>query len=308
MPKRFIVGIDVGGTNLKIGLFDAKYNLKSKEILSTNKFLNKGALITATVNSINKIIARNNIRKSEILGIGLGVPGPTDEESGIVHFLPNIPGWREVNLKRILKRRLKLPVAVDNDAKLMCLAEFVRGSAKGFKNVLCLTLGTGVGGSLIINGKLFRGANNASGEIGHIPINEFGPKCNCGKFACLEAYIGNNKIIEEARKNFKRPISLEELGILARKRNRRALEIWVSVGRHLGVALSGIVNLLNLDAVVIGGGVSNAGQMLFSAVRKTISERAMSIQAQHVKILKAKLGSDAGLIGAAILVKEGETQ
>jgi len=304
MAHKFIIGIDLGGTNLKIGLLDLKYNIKLKRILTTRKFSKKQDLISAIINSVNKIIEENKLKKSDIYGVGLGLPGPIDEKSGVVHFFPNIPGWREVNLKQILQKSLKLPVVLDNDAKLMCLAEYNLGAAYGFKNALCLTLGTGVGGGLIIGGKLYRGASNAAGEIGHTPINEKGPKCNCKGTACLETYIGNNKIIKEARRIFNRAISLEELSTLAKKRNKAALNIWIKVGTRLGIALAGIINLLNLDVIVIGGGVSNAGTVLFDTVRKTINERAMNVQACHVKVLKAKLGSDAGLIGAAVLVKE----
>ncbi len=165
-------------------------------------------------------------------------------------------------------------------------------------------MGTGVGGGIIINRTLYRATTFAAGEIGHIPINEKGPRCNCGGSACLEAYIGNSRIIKEARKLFKRDISLEELSVLAKKQNKRALDIWHNVARRLGIALVGVVNLLNLDAIIIGGGVANTGKILFDKVRETVKARAMSVQAKHVKIFKAKLANDAGLIGAAVLVRE----
>jgi len=305
MAKRFIIGIDLGGTNLKIAILGPKYKIRDKKVISTKRFTRKESLISAICDSINRIIENNKLKKTAILGIGLGLPGPIDKRRGLVHFFPNIPGWKEVNLKSILEKRLRLPVFLDNDAKLMCLAEYKLGSALGFKNALCMTLGTGVGGSIIISGSLYRGANNAAGEIGHLPINEKGPRCNCGGNGCLETYIGNNRIISEAKKMFKRNVSLEELSALAKRENKQAQSIWLKVGMHLGIALAGIVNLLNLDAIIIGGGVANAGQILFDKVRETVKKQAMSVQARHIKIFKAKLGSDAGLIGAAILVKEG---
>jgi len=301
----FIIGVDLGGTNLKVAVLDLKYKIRGKRVLSTKIFLKKEDLISAICYSINTIIEDYKLKKNEILGVGLGLPGPIDNNLGVVHFFPNIPGWKEVNLKDILEKKLKLSVFVDNDAKLMTLAEYKLGNARGYKNVLCLTLGTGVGGGIIIGGRLYRGANNAAGEIGHVPINEIGPRCNCKGFACLEAYIGNNRIIRESREIFNRAISLEELSSLAKKRNKRAVRIWFEMARRLGLALVGVVNLLNLDAVVIGGGVAGAGVILFNKVRETVKKQAMSVQAEHVKIFKAKLGNDAGLIGAAILVKEG---
>jgi len=305
MKKRFIIGIDLGGTNLKVAVLDSKYKIRDKEVLNTRRFTRKKELIAAISHSVSRIIESNNLSKASILGVGLGLPGPTDAQRGIVHFFPNIPGWRKVNLKSILEKKLRLPVFLDNDAKLMTLAEQRLGRAKGYKNALCITLGTGVGGGIILGGFLYRGANNAGGEIGHLPINEKGPRCNCGGNACLESYIGNNRIKAEARKVFKRNISLEELSALAKKGNRQARAIWADVGRRLGVALTAAVNLLNLDVIVIGGGVANAGPILFDKARETLRARAMSVQAKQVKIFKAKLGQDAGLIGSAVLVKEG---
>lgn len=304
MGKKFIVAIDLGGTNLRIAVLDLNYKIKEKEVLSTRRFHRKEGLISAIVSSVNNIIQKSNLNKTNILGIGLGLPGPINNRLGIVHFFPNIPGWREVKLKIILQQRLRLPVYLDNDAKLMAIAEYRLGKARYFKNVLCITLGTGVGGGIIIGGTLYRGLNNAAGEIGHLPINENGPHCNCGGIACLEAYIGNNRIQKEARRLFRKNISLEELSELAKKKNKIALGIWAKAGYRLGVALTAVANLLNLDAVIIGGGVANAGPVLLGRVKETIRKRAMSIQARHLKLLRARLGADAGLIGAGILVKE----
>ncbi len=287
---------------MKAALLDAKYRIIARQVLSTRSFRKKEELIAAIANSVRGIIAAGRLKKSDILGVGLGLPGPVDHKKGIAHFFPNIPGWKEVKLRDILQKKLKLTVCLDNDAKLMALAEQRLGRAGKFKNVLCLTLGTGVGGGLILEGKLFRGADNCAGEFGHLPINESGPRCTCGGTACLQSYIGNNQIKRQAAMAFGRQITLEELSALAKKKNKKALKLWQDAGRHLGVALTAAVNLLNLDAIIIGGGVANAGEALFSQVRATVRQRAMSLQAAKVKILPAKLGSDAGLIGAGILV------
>ena len=143
-----------------------------------------------------------------------------------------------------------------------------------------------------------------AGEIGHMPINEKGPQCNCGGRACLETYIGNNRILKEAKRLFRRDITLEKLSYLANKQNRRAKGIWLKVAERLSVTLVGVVNLLNPDCIVIGGGVAGAGKTLFDNIKKSIARRAMSVQARHVKVFKAKLGNNAGLIGAAIMVRQ----
>ncbi|MDD5196602.1 MAG: ROK family protein [Candidatus Omnitrophota bacterium] len=306
MIKKFIICIDLGGTNLKVALLDLNYRIKDREILSTRSFMEKDDLILGIVHSVTRFIKYNNLSKAQILGVGLGLPGPTDAQRGIVHFFPNIPGWKEVALRDILKNKLGLKVCLDNDAKLMALAEHKLGAAKGYRNVLCMTLGTGIGGGVILNNKLYRGFNNAAGEIGHLPINEkAGAPCNCGSFGCLEAYVGNKRIIQEAKRVFKRAVTLEELSRLALKHNRLAIDIWRKTGKHLGFALAGVVNLLNLDVIVIGGGVAGAGNVLFESIKQSLIRQAMGVQAKHVRLFKAKLGNEAGLIGAAIMVKEG---
>ncbi|MDD5027726.1 MAG: ROK family protein, partial [Candidatus Omnitrophica bacterium] len=248
MIKKFIICIDLGGTNLKVALLDLNYRIKDRETLSTRSFMEKDDLILGIVHSVTRFIKYNNLSKAQILGVGLGLPGPTDAQRGIVHFFPNIPGWKEVPLRNILKNKLGLKVCLDNDAKLMALAEHKLGAAKGYRNVLCMTLGTGIGGGVILNNKLYRGFNNVAGEIGHLPINEkAGAPCNCGSFGCLEAYVGNQRIIQEARRVFKRVVTPEELSRLALKHNRLAIDIWRKTGNHLGFALAGVVNLLNLD-------------------------------------------------------------
>jgi glucokinase len=304
MSKRFIIGVDLGGTNLKIALLDSRYRIIRKKIFTTASFVNKNTLIRAIVDAINNFKKENGLNKNNTLGVGLGLPGPINVKEGSVHFFPNIPGWKDVKLRDILVRKLRLPVFLDNDANLMSLAEWSRGAARGVRNAVCITLGTGVGGGIVLEGSLYRGSSYAAGEIGHIPINEYGPKCNCAGRACLEAYIGNKRIMQQARRIFKRNIPLEELSRLANSGHRKAQAIWIDAARRLGIALTGVINLLNPDCVVIGGGIANAGKILFDKIKATVSKQAMPVQAKQVKILKAKLGNDAGLIGAAILVKE----
>lgn len=304
MPMtKYIVSVDLGGTNLKVGLFNQKIKLKDRLSLSTKSFARRQDLIRSISDSIGSVTRRNRLSNNNILGIGLGLPGPTDYQKGVVHFFPNIPGWKNVNLKKILARRLKKKLYFENDANLMALAEFKMGAAKGEKNVVALTLGTGVGAGIIIGGRLYRGESFAAGEIGHIPLNEKGPLCTCGGQACIERYIGNQEIINQAKQVFKRKLGLEELSQLARQGNPKAIKIWQRTGQRLGVTLSGVVNLLNPDCIVIGGGVSKAGKVLYDSVKQTIRKRAMPIQSKHVKILRSKLGTDAGIIGAAIVVK-----
>ena len=301
--EKHIFGIDLGATNIKFSLI-YKGRIISKKILPTRNFPSREDLIRALGHTIEEILSEANVLKKNVLGIGIGLPGPIDSLKGIVHYFPNIPGWRNVRLRDILEKKTGLPVFIDNDANLMTLAEARIGSAKGKTNVIGITLGTGVGGGIIVHGKLYRGSSLTAGEIGHIPLNESGPECPCGGTACLERYVGNSRILNQAKKSFGETISLEELSRLAKGGNEKAKKIWENAAQHLGIALSGVVNFFNPDTIVIGGGVANAGEIIFDTVRKVIRMRSMPTSAGTVRIVKAKLGNDAGMIGAGLLVKE----
>ncbi len=294
----------MGATRIKMALVDEKGNLSFRRQITTPLDVKKPYLIDSIVNNVKEIIRESGTKKRDILGIGIGVPGPVDSKKGIVRYFPNIKGWKNTPLKAILQRRLGLKVALDNDVNAMTLGEYHFGAGKGTSNLICLTLGTGVGGGIIINGKIYRGSTMCAGEIGHIPINEKGPRCNCRGIACLESYIGNRYILEKAKKIFGKGITLECLSALGRKGNKKALEIWQDVAKKLATALTGVVNLLNPDMIIIGGGVSNAGGMILGPLKRQIGVRAMKDQALHVKVVRAKLGDNAGVIGASLLICE----
>ncbi len=304
MVKRFIIAIDLGGTNLKCALLDDRLKIRVKTSFSTRSFDNQHKLIRGFADSIGSFIYNQKLKPAEVLGVGIGLPGPVDTLSGVVHSLTNICGWKEVPLKKLLERKTGLRVFIDNDAKLMALAEHECGAAKNYKHVLCLTLGTGVGGGLILGNLLYRGPDNAAGEAGHIPVSQSGPLCGCGARGCLETYVGNARLLQRAARIFGAGITLEKVSILAKAKNAKAIAFWQEVGKDLGLGLSGIVNLLNLDLIVIGGGVACAGKVLFDSIRSTIRQRAMPVQAGRVRVVKAALGVDAGIIGAGYLVKE----
>lgn len=303
---KYIIGIDLGGTNTRIALIGQRLSIKARSSFTTKDFISKRSnLISKIIQGVFVLLEKNLLKKTQILGLGIGVPGPVDFVSGKVFYLPNIPHWQNAPLRDTLKKKLNFEVFVDNDVNLMALAEAKLGAAKDTKNAVCLTLGTGVGGGLVLEGKLFRGTNFCAGEIGHMPINIDGPACNCGGRGCLERYVGNKFILAEAKNKLKmKNITLEKLSELSRDGNKIALDIYNNFAKNIGVALTGVVNLLNPEVIVIGGGLSFAGDFIFKKIKETINKRAMPIQARQVRIKKAVLGNDAGLIGAALLVKE----
>ena len=301
--KRYTAGIDLGATNIKAGLILGD-KILAKKVVPTADFPSREKLINALCEQTNQLLKQSGVSKNNLAGIGIGVPGPVDSIRGIVRYFPNIKGWHNVALKQILQKKTGLPVFIDNDANLMTLAEGRLGAAKGKKNVIGITLGTGVGGGILVNGCLYRGSSLSAGEIGHMLINERGPSCACGGKACLERYVGNKYILEKARKAFGNNITLEELSSLANRGNNQAIKIWRDTAGHLAVCLSGVVNFFNPEAIVIGGGVASCGKILFEAIKQGIKERAMPTQARIVQVLKAKLGNDAGMLGAALLVNQ----
>jgi len=303
--SHYSVGVDVGGTNIKMGLVNRFGCIVNKSSLNTKKFhQNKTKLIQALVEEINGLISSKKLKSKNILGIGIGLPGLIDSKHGIINFLPNVPGWRNVHLKSIMQKRLRVPVFIDNDVNLVTLGEWMFGAGKGYSNLLCLTLGTGVGGGLVLDNKLYRGESFVAGELGHMPLNEKGPKCTCGGWGCFERYVGNGDMQRQASKIFKKKnIQLPEIFKLANQGNKRALLFWDEAANHIGNALVGVVNLLNPQLIIIGGGISNNYKYLGKTINAVINKRAMKVQAKMVKVVRAQLGDDAGIIGARVLVK-----
>lgn len=316
--KKFYIAIDIGATYTKFGLVDEKGKVRSRKSIPTSSYGDEYEFVGISRDIIMDFLNEGKIKLNEIHGIGIGAPGAIDSSKGIVHYFVNIRGWKEVPLKKMMEKKIGLPTYIDNDVNVMTLGEHVYGMGKGARNMIGVTLGTGVGGGLILEGKIYRGADLAGGEIGHMPINVEGPKCLCGGWGCMEDYVGNNYIVKraikdlEGKKSILRKMTNGKLSRLtpkiiheaAVKGDRLAKKILKDTGMYLGVNLAGVINLLNPEVVVIGGGVANAGEYIFKSVRETVKRRAMPLPAKTAKIVKAKLGEDAALIGASVLVRE----
>ncbi|MBL8012333.1 MAG: ROK family protein [Candidatus Omnitrophica bacterium] len=303
---KYVIGVDVGGTNIKLGLADARLNVIDRTKFATECFASDPTfLINEIAKQISSLIERNAISDRNISGIGIGLPGIVDHSKGIVRFLPNISGWKDIPLKKILEKKLGIRACLENDVNLIALGEWKFGAGRKVENMVCMTLGTGVGSGLILNGSLYRGYSFSAGELGHIPINEEGPVCGCGSYGCLESYVGNKRLVLRASEMINDPdISLEKMHALAKKGNRTALKFWDEAATHIGHALVGVVNMLNPQRIVIGGGVSNNHEFLFKTIHAVIQKKAMKVPASVVKIVRAQLGNDAGILGAHVLVHE----
>lgn len=312
--SKYCVGVDLGGTNITIALVDLKGKIKNKVKISTQADKNAGFVIKTIIENIRVLI--RDVRFSQLVGIGIGAAGQIDHTRGVIQFSPNLH-WRNVPIVKEIKKEFNLPVYIDNDANVACYGEFLFGAGRGAQNILCVTLGTGVGGGIIINSKIYRGAGGGAGEIGHITVESKGRKCNCGNHGCMEAYVGaphiRERCIEKIKTGRKSIITKIVEGSLSKitpkvleeaafYKDKLALEIWQETGMYLGVGLASLINIFNPEKIIIGGGVANAGTLISGPMLKTIKERALAVSLQDVKIVRAKLGEEAGVIGAAMLV------
>ncbi|MFH1691939.1 MAG: ROK family protein [Candidatus Omnitrophota bacterium] len=304
MKEKVYLGIDVGATFTKIALVDEECRLIAKTKISSAGFAVKTVFVQRVKEALESILKGRHLSLSNVLGMGIGLPGQVDFDKGIIINLTNIRGWGHFHLVDYLKDFFHMPIFIENDANCMALAEARMGAAKGASFALCLTLGTGVGGGLIVHNEIYRSPYFFGGEIGHMPVALKGKTCVCGGAGCLEQYVGNRAIALKAQKVFRRKISLEDLSAMAKKGHQKAKAIWEDVGCLLGMAIAGMVNVFNPQIIVIGGGVASAGDVLFSPIEKTVKKHAMRLLKTKIKIKAAKLGNDAGVLGAALLAKE----
>jgi glucokinase len=302
---RTAIGIDFGGTSIKSAVVDGAHVLLHGPPIDTQQHRSADALVEAIVH----VVATLRTVHPSVAAIGVGLPGFVDSVNGIVHSLTNVAGWSEVPLRSILSERTGLPAIIENDANAMAYGEWKYGAAVGAKHAVCITLGTGVGGALILDGKLYRGATLAAGEIGHMSIDYRGIPGPYGNFGGLEEYVGNVQIAERAAKLYAQAgvekslaqCTPRALNDAARAGDKIAGEMWEALGTEIGAALASVGWILNPDTIVIGGGVANAGDLLFDPIRREVTARTIKVFNEHLRILPATLGNEAGMIGNAAL-------
>ena len=302
-----VIGIDFGGTSIKLAVVEGA-DLKSEIVrITTQEHRGPDSLIGAIADTVAEV------RKEfpAISAIGVGVPGAVDFAKGITYNLTNVEGWTSVPLKDIMVEKTGLPTVIENDANCMAFAEWKYGAGQGFTNVICLTLGTGVGGGLILNESLYRGSHFAAGEIGQMSVAYNGVPGPYGNSGALERYIGNRQISELAEKSYQkanqtRPddITPENLALLAGNGDPVALEIWDDVATYLGSCLMSCIFLLNPDAIVIGGGVAHAGDVLFDPLTAKLRKSLTTECFDTLEIKHAKFGNTAGIIGSSAMAGE----
>jgi len=316
--KRYYAGVDLGGSLTKICLSDRGGGLISRDSIKTEREKGPDYLVQGMSRVVDELIEREGISRSSLAGIGVGAPGPIDIKNGTIIDTPNL-AWKDIPLRNMVAETLRLKTALDNDANAAALGEWWKGAGVGSSSLVCFTLGTGVGGGIVIDGDIWHGISDAAGEIGHMTIEIDGRRCNCGNHGCLEAYPSATAISSRTREGIEkgRQSSLEEavggdLGkITSEKVYRHAVggdpfcqEIMSETAEYLSIGVANILNIFNPELIVIGGGVMGAGDLLFVPLIEGIKERAFPIAMKGVRVIPAGLGSDAGMVGAVGVIKK----
>ncbi|HUX92373.1 MAG TPA: ROK family protein [Ignavibacteriaceae bacterium] len=311
--EKYAIGVDLGGTNVKVGIVSQNGKIIKKVSVETKAKGGPEKVIQQIKKGIDEVLNKNELR---IHGIGIGSPGTVSTKKGTVEDPPNLPGWEKVNLGKIIQKEFKIDVKVENDANAAAIGEMIFGAGKSYESFVMVTLGTGVGGGIIYNRKLFRGEFGAAGEIGHISIDINGPQCKCGSFGCVETYLGNSYIVKNVQTELEKYRSSKiwqlvnnDLNLLTPIIIQTALEqgdeyakgVVQSLGKYLGTALASVGNCLDNGTFIIGGGVGGFGAPLFNSVKETISARVLKPLRKRIKVLPAKLKNDAGIKGASAL-------
>jgi glucokinase len=320
--ERFIIGVDLGGTNIVVGSMPSDGSCElSMQSLPTRPEDGATAVIERMVQMVEAVIANVSSEtgavREDFLGVGIGAPGPLERQHGVVVFAPNL-GWRNFPLRQEIAQRVRLPATLDNDANCATLGEWWCGAAKGRRNVVGITIGTGIGGGLILDGRLYHGASDVAGEIGHTTIDSTGRRCKCGNYGCLEAYASGPAIAERAREALVADgtsqlltlaggdparITAQVVYEAAKHGDPTAREVVRDTAKFLGIGISNLLNVVNPDMVVVAGGVTQAGDALFEPLRAEVKRRAFMPAVEACEIVPGALPLSAGVVGAVATFK-----
>lgn len=320
-----IVGVDLGGSKISAIVADGSGNIKARDYRDTCAQEGPEGVISRIIESIKRVIDSPAVASpADVMGIGIGAAGACETPSGIVSSSPNLPGWRNVPLKDIIQREFSLPTYLENDATIAALGEHRFGAGVGIGNLIYVTVGTGIGGGIIIDGKLYGGASGTAGEIGHMTIDVNGPPCNCGNIGCWETFASGTALAAAAVRQIEagaqttilsfaegdlEKVSAQTIFLAADQGDKLAKDLIWRTGYYLGVGLVNLVNIFNPELVLIGGGLSQMGQLLLEPAIKVVKERAFEVPAKAVRIERAQLGADAGVLGAvALVLREKSTE
>ncbi|WP_125153887.1 ROK family protein [Clostridium rectalis] len=310
MGGKYVIGIDLGGTKINCALSDFKGDIISQSIISTKAYKGEEGVVNRIIGCIDNIIFDAKVDIYDIVSIGIGSPGPLDYKKGVIITTPNLP-FKNFNIVQPISNKYNIPTYLDNDANVAALGEYVFGAGKNTNNMVYVTVSTGIGGGAIINGNVYRGNTSNALEVGHMTINPNGPKCNCGNYGCAEALASGTAISKNAKKIVEQgkkttlvkydKITSYEVFKEAKKGDYESLKIVNESLNYLGICIANIVSCFDPELILIGGGVSKAGDIVFDKVREVVNKRCFKTLSKSCRIDKAGLETDAGVKGAIAL-------
>jgi len=314
-----VLAIDIGGTKIIAANISSECQLMASEYCLTLADEGPQAVINRIFSTIDRLLGLRNIDVSQLHSISVACAGAIDFDRGIVTLSPNLPGWRDIPLRDIVKEKYGVNTFLLNDASAAVLSEHRFGAGRGLNNLIYITVSTGIGSGIMINGQLYSGASGGAGEIGHTTIDVNGPRCSCGNIGCLEMLASGTAMAREAIRRIKagersspikitkgkiENITAEEVSMAAQGGDSLALEVILQAATYLGVGLVNVVNVFNPEMIIIGGGMSKMGDLLLNPARQVVKERAYQLLAQAVRIVLAELGDNAEVLGAAIFARQ----
>jgi len=316
-----VLAIDLGGTKIIAAIISNQGRVITREYYLTLAEEGPQLVIKRTLSAIDRLLSLGKIDSSQLNSISIAAAGAIDFGKGLVTLSPNLPGWYDIPLRDLIKEKYRVNTLLINDASAAALGEHRFGAGKGVNNLILLTLGTGIGGGIIINGKLYSGPCGSAGEIGHMTIDVNGPRCSCGNIGCLEMLASGTAVAREAIKRIRQgersslteivegkieSITAEKVEVAAQGGDSLALEVILKAANYLGVGLVNLVNIFNPEMIIVGGGMAKMGNLLLDPAKQVVRERAFQLPAQAVRIVPAQLGDDAGVLGAAVFAFQQE--
>ena len=310
-----VLAVDLGGTKVVTAIVSRKGQVMTREYYPTLADEGPGSVINRIHAAIDRLLWANGVSVSELHSISVACAGAIDMSQGLVTSSPNLPGWCAIPFRDIMREKYGVNAYLINDAKAAALGECSFGAGRGVNNLVYLTVSTGIGGGIIIDGKLYFGSSGSAGEVGHMTIDVNGPKCNCGNIGCWETLASGTAVAREARRRISggerssltetvqgriEDITAEKVGAAAQLGDSLALDIIGKAANYLGVGMVNLVNIFNPDVIIVGGGMAKVGDLLLNPAKQIVRERAFLVSAQAVRIVLAQLGDYAGVLGAAV--------
>ena len=315
MPKNpLVLAVDLGGSKILTAVVNAKGEMLSSDRRTTPAAKGPGVVIQAILDSIKRAISQAGITAAQLAAICIGAPGLSNPETGVIFTSPHLPGWKDVPLKTIVEEETGIKTLLVNDANAAALGEMYFGAAKGARNFIYITISTGIGGGIVIDGEIYAGSLGTAGEIGHMTIDTDGPKCNCGNTGCWETLASGTALAREAKQRISdgaktaileyadgdvNKVNAETVHKAAQQGDTLAKELIARTSYYIGVGLTNLINIFNPELIIIGGGLANIGDILLEPAYKVAGERAYKVAFESVRFARAELGKNSGVIGAA---------